>query len=394
MKILFYCQHVLGIGHFFRSLEICKALSEHEVILVTGGPAPDVALDEHIRNVRLPGLMMDPTFSELFSPEKGMSTERVKKERKKMLFEIFESEKPDIFITELYPFGRKAFGFELDPVLKNIRENHRRTCRSICSLRDILVEKKDPEKYENRVVSILNRSFDALLVHSDPAIFSLDETFSRTKDIKIPVVYTGFVTAKPPEDARTTVRKRLKVEPEKKLVTASAGSGKVGFRLLENTLEAAGALQREIPLRLVVFTGPLMDLKDFEPLKRLESKDFSVNRFTPDFLSYLAAADLSVSMAGYNTCMNILAAKTPAIVWPFSQNREQRFRAERLAQKASIEVLNDEDLIPDRLRALIRKQLLHKGNSIVNIDIEGSSFTAEWLKNWSKHDPQGFTHLE
>jgi predicted glycosyltransferase len=64
-----------------------------------------------------------------------------------------------------------------------------------------------------------------------------------------------------------------------------------------------------------------------------------VSRFTPDFLSYLEAADLSVSMAGYNTCMNILAAKTPAIVWPFSQNREQRLRAERLAQKAPFTVL-------------------------------------------------------
>jgi predicted glycosyltransferase len=29
MKIACYCQHVLGIGHFHRSLEICKALAVH-----------------------------------------------------------------------------------------------------------------------------------------------------------------------------------------------------------------------------------------------------------------------------------------------------------------------------------------------------------------------------
>ena len=44
MKIVIYCQHVLGIGHLFRSLEICRALSGHEVILITGGPQLDSPL--------------------------------------------------------------------------------------------------------------------------------------------------------------------------------------------------------------------------------------------------------------------------------------------------------------------------------------------------------------
>jgi predicted glycosyltransferase len=44
MKIIQYSQHVLGIGHFMRSLEISRALSDHEVILVTGG----VPVDTHL----------------------------------------------------------------------------------------------------------------------------------------------------------------------------------------------------------------------------------------------------------------------------------------------------------------------------------------------------------
>jgi predicted glycosyltransferase len=134
-------------------------------------------------------------------------------------------------------------------------------------------------------------------------------------------------------------------------------------------------------LHLVVFSGPFMDQGDFDRLKRLESEDRMVKRFTPDFLSYLAAADLSVSMAGYNTCMNVLSAGTPAIVWPFSQNREQRFRAERLAQKASFKVLNDEDLMPERMAMLIRKRLLHKELSNAMINLQGSIYTAQWLNS-------------
>jgi predicted glycosyltransferase len=381
MKIIFYCQHVLGLGHFFRSLEICRALDEHDVILVTGGPIPDVALAEHIREVRLPGLMMNPDFSEIFTTEKNISTEKVWSDRKKILLGLFETENPDLFIVELYPFGRKAFRFELDPVLEHVRMKNRNRCHSVCSLRDILVEKEDPEKYEKRVVKILNESFDSLLVHSDPELFSLDESFSRIQEIQIPLVYTGFVTSKPPADAYRIIRRRLNIELEKKMIVVSSGGGKVGFSLLKATIEAAHLLKDEMALHMEVFSGPYMSPEDFIKLKQLENENVAVSRFTPDFLSYLKAADLSVSMAGYNTCMNILAAKIPAIVWPFSQNREQRFRAERLAQKAPFTVLTDGDLTADKMAFFIRERLLHKEISAGMINLEGSTNTAEWIKN-------------
>ncbi len=380
MKIIFYCQHVLGIGHFFRSLEICRALDEHDVILVTGGPRPDAVLAKHIREVRLPGLMMNPDFSELFTTEENTSTEKVKSDRKKILLDLLESENPDLFIVELYPFGRKAFKFELDPALEKIRMKNRNRCRSVCSLRDILVEKKDPEKYEKRVISVLNNKFDALLVHSDPELFLLDESFSRIRNIQIPVVYTGFVTSKPMDDAYRIIRKRLNIGSKKKMVVASSGGGKVGFSLLEATLKAVHLLKDHVDLHVEVFSGPFMSPENFLRLKRLENEDFAVSRFTTDFLSYLGAADLSVSMAGYNTCMNILAAKTPAIVWPFSQNREQRHRADRLAHKAPFTVLTDGDLNPERLAFFIRERLLHKERPADMVNLQGSTNTAEWIK--------------
>ena len=381
MKIVFYCQHVLGIGHFFRSLEICRELHQHEVILITGGPKPDVEIAGHIRGVCLPGLVMNPDFSELFTSEKNHSLETVMSDRKKILLDILETEKPDIFIVELYPFGRKAFCFELDPAIEYIKKYIRHRCLLICSLRDILVEKKDPEKYENRVIGILNKYFDVLLVHSDPEIISLDESFARIKDIKIPIVYTGFITSTPLHDAYMTIREMLNIGSGKKLVIASAGGGKVGGTLLEAALEAVHLLKDEIDLHMEVFSGPFMDTEDFSRLKRLETEDFAVSRFTSNFLSYLAAADLSVSMAGYNTCMNILAARTPAILWPFSQNREQRYRAERLAKKAPFTVLEDYDITPDRLAFFIRKRLLQKNEPPAMLNLQGSTNTAEWINS-------------
>ena len=50
-------------------------------------------------------------------------------------------------------------------------------CRVVCSVRDILVEKEKQEKHELRAILILNDYFDTVLVHSDPSLVKIEETF-------------------------------------------------------------------------------------------------------------------------------------------------------------------------------------------------------------------------
>lgn len=389
MKIIHYCQHVLGIGHYFRSLEICKALAGHEVILVTGGSRINTPLPAHVREEHLPELMMDQQFSSLYAAEEGKSVPQVKKERQERLFHLFATEAPDLFIVELYPFGRKAFRFEIDPILAGIHSGDLPPSLVICSLRDVLVEKKDAAAHEERVIDCLNRYFAVLLIHADPRVLKLDETFSRVRDITIPVIYTGFVTPKPDPNAGPRLRRQLGIDREEILVVASAGGGSVGNLLLKAVTEAFAFMKSEKTKHLHVFTGPFLGEDDFERLKRLSDKEIRIFRFSSDFLSYLAAADLSVSMAGYNTCMNIAAARVPALVWPFPQNQEQRLRALRLAQLGVLRVLTDEELVPRRLSTVMQQGLDLQFRSTVDIDLSGAENTAAWLKKYLTAPEEG-----
>jgi predicted glycosyltransferase len=350
--------------------------------LVSGGPAVETALPDNVQEVRLPGLMMDNHFKQLFTTSKEKSVDQIKSDRQKMLFDLFEKASPDIFIVELYPFGRKAFRFELDPILKGIRTRKLPKCQVICSLRDILVEKKDVVKYEKRVVDSLNSYFDAVLVHADPGLVKLDETFTSTTDITIPINYTGFVAPKPAPNSRSRLRKKLGIGKEEVLVVASAGGGNVGAPLLEAVMNAVEYMDTEKRIYLYVFTGPFMDKSDFEALKKLAGTKKQIARFSIDFLSYLVAADLSVSMAGYNTCMNIIAAQVPSLVWPFSQNREQRLRAERLSLLNVMKVLDDKDLRPDSLAIFMDETLAGNTRPKVSINLNGAANTAQWIETW------------
>ena len=385
MKIIQYCQHVLGIGHLFRSLEICRALSDHEVVLVTGGPQVSTDLPEHVRQVHLADLQMNQEFKGLFSSQKNSTLEQIKTDRQEHLFALFESEKPDIFLVELYPFGRKAFRFELDPVLEALSNKWLPSCGVICSVRDILVEKEDQIKHESRVVKTLNGYFDAVLVHADPNLAQLNETFDQFDKIDIPVVYTGYIATKPQPDAGRKIRKELQIGADELLIIASAGGGNVGAPLLEAVAQAFKHLAVKKPCHLKIFSGPFMERGEFSALKKMAGKNVHIEQFTADFLAYLATADLSVSMGGYNTTMNILATGVPALVWPFTQNREQRLRAGRLAKEGVLKVLEDEDLDPQRLAGLMDQMLAAPDCRSGNFDLDGAINTARWIGNWQSN---------
>ena len=383
MNIIFYCQYVWGMGHLVRSLEFARALSGHDVTLIAGGQEVEMDLPEHVRLLRLPVLYMDEKFTRLIPGIAGQSVEQIQHERKKTIYALMEDLQPDLFIVELYPFGRSIFGFELEPLLGDIRAGKFGRVKAVCSLRDILVEKKDPPAYEKRVLQKLNRYFDALLIHSDAALQRLDETFSRAGDIKIPLVYTGFITQQSDPAAGRKLRRELKIAPGGKLIVASAGGGRSGFKLLTSVLDACELLRDSLPIRLEAFTGPFMENEAHEKLVARCAPGIRIQRYTRHFLDYLYAADLSVSLAGYNTCMNLLVTQVPALVYPYSRQREQPMRVNKIKNLLPMKILNPENVQPDRLSDHIVQMLDQKRTlKTLPIDLNGAANAANFLNRW------------
>jgi predicted glycosyltransferase len=384
LKIAVYCQHVLGIGHFFRILTLCRALLvEHDVLLITGGEGVSVDLPQGLRRFELPGLMMDAEFKGLHTTGDHGDVEGVKVRRREKLMGLMRAQRPELLLIELYPFGRKAFRFELEPVLAAIQTGELPPCKVVCSLRDILVEKTDTAAYEARVLKQLER-FDALLVHGDPEVIHLDETFGAVDQIHIPLVYTGYVTPRPAPHDRAEERRRMGLTDDDRLVVVSAGGGKVGAPLMA---AAAGAFERlasDPRLRMHLITGPYGDVTLFQDLAAKAGANFTVQRFSQRFLQRLTAADLSVSMGGYNTTMNLLAAQVPrALIWPFGQNREQRLRVERLRGKAPFHLLTDGDLAAEKLAMRILALLDQPPGPVGRVRLDGAEQSARWLTQWT-----------
>ena len=381
VKIVFYCQYVYGMGHLFRSIELLRAFADDDVTLVAGGEEVDARLPDHIRLVRMPSLYMDEMYTTLLSGQPGLSVQQVQQKRVELLFALLEAQRPDLFITELYPFGRSFFEFELLPLLEAIRAGRFGSVKIVCSLRDVLVEKKDPKQFEQRVLARLQRYYDLLLIHSEPQVLSLEETFDKAADLSVPVFYTGFVAAPTkPGDGRR-LREELGLAAADKMIVASAGGGRSGFSLLKNVIRACKILANQP--RLYVFTGPFLESEHYAELRAMAGPRMAVKRFTDRFLDYLKAADLSISMAGYNTCMNLLATQVPALVYPYRRQQEQPIRAEKIKNLAPVRVLDDPDIDPSRLSAHIQKSFSDPHSRCdTELSLDGAENARRFLHGW------------
>jgi predicted glycosyltransferase len=382
-RIAFYCQHVLGVGHLVRSTEIIRALcADFSVLLISGGePVEGFRFPSEVEVVNLPALETDPDFAELRVCTGSDGIEEVRDARKAMLLSVLDEFVPDAFVIELFPFGRKRFAFELIPALEHIHQQPNRA-KVVCSLRDILVQKRNQNKHEEWVCSIVNRYFDLILVHGDPHFQKLDETFSRVGDINCPIRYTSYVAQRSLETQAPDLKTTFPTEPFI-LVTIGSGRYRNGQKLLRSTIETASLLLQELPHRFVIFAGPFIPQDEFLNLRELAANqpNITLARYTPDLLAYMKRAELSISMGGYNTIMNILATGARAIVFPYTANddQEQYIRAAKLHQLGVIDVIHPDALEPPKLAAVIRAGLC-KPRAQFEGDLHGAEESARLLK--------------
>lgn len=348
-RVLFYVQHLLGVGHLKRAAAIAQAMAEAgcDVAVALGGSdVPGVRFDGCARILLPPVRATDASFRVLVDDQERPIDDAWRERRVVRLLTEFANLRPDVLLLEMFPFGRLQFRFELLPLLQAARIARPRPL-ILSSVRDALVHKDDAAR-SARVVSLVDRWFDAVLVHGDPSLFGLEATFPAAAAIAAKLVYTGYVVAAPPAPRRPPA------DPAAAEVIVSAGGGAVGLPLLEAALAArprcrlGGHVWR-------LLTGPNLPPEAFERLAWEAPPGVIVERWRDDLPALLAPAALSISQAGYNTMMDLLAAQVPAVVVPFAAagETEQTFRARAFAARGAVTLVEADALSAARLAEAI-----------------------------------------
>ncbi len=333
-RLLFYCQHSVGLGHLVRSLALAEGLSERfDVTLLNGGRLPSgTRVPAQVEMVNLVPLGHDDEY-QLVSLDPTYDVEAACRRRVATILDVMQRTQPDVVVLELFPFGRKKFEFELQPLLVQAKLQPNRAL-VVCSLRDILVnQRRDQDRHDERACLSANSYLDAILMHSDPQFATLEESFKPRTPLTVPVHYTGFVTASSPLPAAEHSHKIDRV-------IVSAGGGMVGGPLVRAAVAAHRQVWERTNLRTTIVGGPFLPESEWAWLQRQArcSPLLDTIRSVDNLADEMARSRVSVSQAGYNTTMDLLRSRVSSVVVPYSAGKEdeQTRRAGRLASLGAL----------------------------------------------------------
>lgn len=345
-----------------------------ETVLVSGGePIADLQCGGAGFVQLPPARAADARFRSLVTPDGRPVDAAWQAGRIEALLRLHARLAPDLVLVEHFPFGRRLLEFELLPLIEAARTANR-PARLVSSVRDVLVHKPDPAKRAAMVARAI-ALFDRVLFHGDPRLIALEATLPEAAALGARLVATGYVALTPPQ--AQPIAPGAHAAPGQDEIVVSAGGGAVGRRLLD-CASAARALSRHRDRTWRILTAQTGLAPRNEPGLVVEP-----NR--PDFPALVARAMLSISQAGYNTAVDLLAARTRAVLVPFAQDgeSEQTVRAQALAARGLATVLPEAELTPDRLaRAVDHAAALPR--PVHDVDLGGAARSAELLIGWSR----------
>jgi predicted glycosyltransferase len=339
------------------------------------------SISPHHDYIKLPSIAKDSPGN-WKATHLSMSFPEILHLRKQLISHVLLNYAPDIFLVDHMPHG--AMG-ELLPALEAMKHSRIHT-QVVLGLRDIL---DGPEVTIKRwqvegAYDVIERYYARILV------FGMQNVYDVVKKYQIPeadakkVFYCGYVTNLATASKAPTLRaKYLANQPvDTPLIVVMAGGGADAYPMMSTLIDALPKVLEDQLCVLAVVTGPFMPVELIADLsRRTEHLPVFLMESVNDSLSHIAAADLVISMAGYNTSVEILRMKKSAILIPRAgPSAEQRTRAKLFARKHWVDMIDPDELTPDTLAQRISYHLRHPNERIPKDlpNLDGAAAAAEF----------------
>lgn len=358
-RVSIYSQDSLGLGHLRRNILIggafLAARTDGNVLLLADSPvAPFFALPERMDHVKLPSIRK--VSAGCWEATRLRIDEReLVKLRAELLCNVLLNFRPDLLLVDHMPGGAQG---ELLPAVKALKETYPKCC-VVLGLRDIL----DAPEVIQRVWSsegayeAVRRFYDQILIYGSEEMFSTCSTYS----LPIPPAgthYCGYVVKQDPVRRANEVRRAARIT-KRPFVFVSAGGGGDGQLLMQTYVRAVRLLGPRADFYTLMAVG-VNAPPTFTSELAVEARGLPIRivPYVDDSPSFIAAADLVVCMAGYNTLAEVLYLKKKALVIPRSgPSAEQTTRARLLAGRHLIDLLHPANLSAEKLGERLQEDL-------------------------------------
>jgi predicted glycosyltransferase len=363
LRIAIYSQDGFGLGHMQRTASIAWELyrlrPEASILTFSDSQLGQFfPISPHHDYIKLPSIAKEGPGN-WKATHLRMSFPDILDLRKELISNALLHYAPDIFLVDHMPHG--AMG-ELLPALEAMKHFGLKT-QNVLGLRDIL---DSPEVTINRwhvegAYDVIERFYARILVFGMQDVYDVGEKYQLPESALKKLFYCGYVANLDHERNAYNIRARYLAgaAADTRLIVVMAGGGADGYAMMSTLIEALPKVLEDQPCILAIITGPFMPVELIADLERRAGKlPVQMLEAVTDSTSYISAADLVIAMAGYNTSVEILRNKTPAILIPRAgPSAEQRTRAGLFSEKRWVDMIDPDEVTPENLATCISSHL-------------------------------------
>lgn len=379
--LMMYSHDGVGLGHMRRNANIAshfaRSLPEASTLML-GGASPGLffQVPAGVDFLKLPSVVKVGTNR--WQPRTlRVASRKVHDLRSHLIQTAAEHFAPDLFIVDHVPAG--VWG-ELVPTLKMLRRLPNPP-KIMLGLRDILDTPEVVREVWRRdgVYDLIDRYYDGIFIYGSEAVYDTANRYGLHRPGK--VHYCGYVCADEVYQSRDRVRAAHNLRA-RELVLVTAGGGSDAHRMMQTCVQALRTAGRSRDLEAILVTGPLMDDQQRRHLEVLaQGHPVQVIGSVVDLMSLLNAADLVVTMGGYNTLLEAIRLQKKVLVIPRSgPSAEQRIRATLFAKMGFVRMLEQDDLSSATLAGIIGETLADRSGPPAPLRFDGAKMVVEHMQ--------------
>jgi predicted glycosyltransferase len=378
--LLHYCQHTHDAGSLVRAFAIANRLTHRfRVVILNGGEPPaGLAVPTDVELVQLPPLSLG-IDSNVMSIHDSVTLRSDIASRCEIILAKYAQRSPSVILVDTFPFGHEILADELMPLIERARHSMSSQPLLICSVAEIASgEGHGKQDHDDRITAVLDKYFDAVIVHTDPSFARLGEFLQPRDTLTIPVYHSGFVLRE---------REELPLAGRRDgRVLVSAGSGIDGASLFRAAIEAHRILWDVVRLPMTLVAGPSLPDEDWQKLDSAaaELPALRLIRSLPDLGTELAKVRWAVCDCSYNTTVDVLATRVSALLVPCGNGHESVHadRSQRLTYWHAARMLMPHHLNGASLANNIH-QLMKFAPSASSFNMDGAEITANVIYHLS-----------
>lgn len=331
-RVMIYSHDTYGLGHLRRNLALAEALVRANptmrIVIVSGSRiAASFEVCRGVDVVQLPPVIKTgPGQYESYGL--AISLSLIKRARAAIIKDVIARFDPEVFYVDHSPLGMSN---ELVSVL-DFLVSSRAEIRRVIGLRDII---DSPESVTRSwaadgTLEAIGRFYHQAYVFGEEHLFDFGSAYAIPSNVELRYLsYLGkpeFIAA---GQRRTKKFSNFSSHGGHFLVTGGGGGD------AKEVCELGIRVAQIVGVETVVVTGPLMDFQTLCELRELAkgAANIKIIEFSSNFEDLVANARVAMAMAGYNTTVELAAARVPALYLPRTYPRqEQAIRAEIFAR--------------------------------------------------------------